>query len=162
MGDLAALDAQRAQATRAAAAKTETKSAPVVAAQPQSPDTRDVTPPGQAAVHVEPAAQREMPAPPTVMTVVPTDSGDLPAPPRNVGKYTVQLGASQHRTEALQLASRASTTGQKAYVVEARLPGKGVWYRVRVGAFPDKPAAERFRRDIERELRMDAVVMPTR
>ena len=94
--------------------------------------------------------------------VAPANVDDLPAPPRNAGKYTVQLGASQSRTDALQLASRASVAGQKAYIVEAKLPGKGVWYRVRVGAFRDKPAADRFRRDIERELRTDAVVMPTR
>src|ERR671937_457867 len=49
------------------------------------------------------------------------------APPRNVGKYTVQLGATQSRTDALQLASRSSAAGLKAYVAEARLPGKGVW-----------------------------------
>jgi hypothetical protein len=33
---------------------------------------------------------------------------------------------------------------------------------VRVGAFADKDSAERFRRDVERELRTSAVVMPAR
>jgi hypothetical protein len=33
---------------------------------------------------------------------------------------------------------------------------------VRVGVFTDKDSAERFRRDVERELRTSAVVMPAR
>src|SRR5439155_836937 len=46
-------------------------------------------------------------------------------------------------------------------VVEANLGPKGTWYRVRVGAFQDKDSANRFRKDVERELRTAAVVMPT-
>jgi cell division septation protein DedD len=113
-------------------------------------------------VRIDPAAKKEVPAPPTPISVASDEPDDLPALPKNVGKYTVQLGASQSRAEALQLASRSSAAGLKAYIAEARLPGKGVWYRVRVGAFPDKAAAERYRRDVERELRTSAVVMPTR
>jgi cell division septation protein DedD len=160
MGDLAALDEQRAQAIRAAAVKADTRPPPAVVAQQVPAEAHDVTPPTPTAVRVDPAPKKEVPAPPPAMTVAQADADDVPAPPRNVGKYTVQLAASQSRTDALQLASRASATGQKVYIVEAKLPGKGVWYRVRVGAFRDKPAAERFRRDIERELRTDAVVMP--
>ena len=62
---------------------------------------------------------------------------------------------------ALQLAARAAAAGLKAYVVEAHLPGKGVWYRIRVGAFAERSAADRYRRDVERELRTSAIVMPT-
>jgi cell division septation protein DedD len=162
MGDLAALDEQRAQAIRAASAKPETRLPPAVVAQQPPAERHDVTPPTPTVVRVDAAPKKEVPPPPPVMTVAPADADELAAPPKNVGRYTVQLGASQSRTDALQLASRASAAGQKAYIVEAKLPGKGVWYRVRVGAFRDKPAAERFRRDIERELRTDAVVMPTR
>ena len=158
MGDLAALDAQRAQAT---SSKPAAKAAAVVA-QPEPAEPRDVAPPAQTAIRVDPPPRNEVSAPPTAMSVAAAEPADLPAPPRNVGKYTVQLGATQSRTEAVQLASRSSAAGLKAYVAEARLPGKGVWYRVRVGAFTDKPAAERYRRDVERELRTAAVVMPTR
>jgi len=111
-----------------------------------------------------------MPAPPATVNVAATrpvavpalEPADLPAPPKNVGKYTVQLGASPNRAEALQLASRSAAAGLKVYVVEVRLPGKGTWYRVRLGAFAAKDAADRYRRDVERELRTSAVVMPTR
>jgi cell division protein FtsN len=46
--------------------------------------------------------------------------------------------------------------------MEADLGAKGTWFRVRVGAFGDKDSANRFQKDVERELRVAAVVMPTR
>jgi DedD protein len=154
LGDLAALDAQRSQMQRSAAAAPGEPKAQVPAA------------------HVDAPAKREMPAPPATVSVVPTQTvtvpppeieSPLPPPPARLGAYTVQLGASQHRAEALQLASRAEAAGLKPYVVEARLPLKnGIWYRVRVGAFSDKASAERYRRDVDRELRTAAAVMPTR
>jgi DedD protein len=159
-GDLAVLDEQRAQASRAASSKPEPKVAAAVA-QPDRAEQRDLAPPAPTAMRVDPAPKKEVPAPPTAISVAPAEPDDLPAPPKNVGKYTVQLGASQSRTEALQLAMRSSAAGLKAYVAEAGLPGKGIWYRVRVGAFSDKAAAEKYRRDVERELRTSAVVMPT-
>jgi len=141
-GDLAALDAQRALAQRAPVREA---AAPEPAREelPLPPATVDVAPPRPAALASEgPAA--------------------LPEAPADPGRFTVQLGASQDRSDAAHLAARAVGAGLKAYVSEARLPGKGIWYRVRVGAFADKESAERFRRDVERELRTSAVVMPAR
>ncbi len=86
----------------------------------------------------------------------------LTAPPRNLGPFTVQIGASQDHGDAQRLESRARLAGLKPYIVEARLANKGTWYRVRVGSFNDKDAANNFRRDVERELRLTAMVMPTR
>jgi len=139
-GDLVALDEQRALAQRA----------PVAALSAAA--TNEVAPPA-AAVTVAPARASAAAA---------DRSEALPAPPVDPGKFTVQLGASPERNDAAQLAARAAAAGLKAYVAEARLPGKGVWYRVRIGAFADKESAERFRRDVERELRTSAAVMPAR
>jgi cell division septation protein DedD len=85
----------------------------------------------------------------------------LTPPPRDVGEFTVQIGASQDRAEALRMEHKARAAGLKPYVVEANLGSKGTWYRVRVGAFKDKDAATRYRQDVERELRGPAVVMPS-
>jgi cell division septation protein DedD len=182
MGDLAALDAQRAQPQRAAPSAAEPKPQ-VPSVQPQAPRPGIAAPaadrPAQDArvvasspVRIDPPPKKEVPPPATTVSITPprpvavapaeTDA-PLPPPPSRLGAYTVQLGASQHRTEALQLASRAAAAGLRPYVVEARLPAKdGLWYRVRVGAFSDKKSAERYRRDVDRELRTSAVVMPTR
>jgi len=142
-GDLAALDQQRAEAQRRAAVKDPPES------QPQPRVAKDVAAP-PATVTIAPAAP------------APEDRAPFPEPPVDPGKFTVQLGASQDSSDAAQLAARAGAVGLKAYVAEVRIPGKGTWYRVRVGSFPDKPSADRFRRDVERELRAPAAVMPAR
>src|SRR3989440_5111230 len=144
-GDLVALDEQRVRAQRVS------------------------TPPRSDEPAARPEAKKEVPPPPSTVNVAPTrpvamkpEPPNMPEPPGDPGNFTVQLGASQDSADAAQLAGRAGAAGLKAYVAEARLPGKGVWYRVRIGAFADKDSAERFRRDVERELRTSAVVMPTR
>jgi cell division septation protein DedD len=117
------------------------------------------------------APMRTIPAPPSATSVPPgartaqviaPQTGALPAPPPDVGKFTVQVGATQDRVEAREMVARASKGGLHPYVAEARLAGRGLWYRVRMGAFADRAAADRYRRDVERELRTPAVVMPTR
>jgi cell division septation protein DedD len=163
--DLAVLDAQReAQhpsqeqhlpapvANRTATVQPEPPR--VVAPRPAEPARESVrsVPPPSPPISVAP--QRALPAKPVPST--------LPHPPAELGNFTVQLGASQDKTDAARLASRALAGGLRPYVAEARLPGKGLWYRVRVGAFPDRDTADRFRRDVERELRMSAAVMPSR
>ena len=67
--------------------------------------------------------------------------------------------ASPEKAEALKLENKARAAGLKPYVVEANLGAKGTWYRVRVGSFPDKDKASRYRSDVERELRSTAIVM---
>ncbi|HWE22759.1 MAG TPA: SPOR domain-containing protein [Myxococcales bacterium] len=172
MGDLVALDQQRSAEPRAkiaaAQARPQTTAATVASPAPEQPAQN--APAAAPVVRIAPPPKKEVPAPPATVNIAPARTvdvapadpgGPLPPPPSRLGKYTVQIGASQHRAEALQLAAQAGTAGLKAYVVEARLPTTGLWYRVRVGAFSDKNAANRYRRDVERELRTSAVVMPT-
>jgi cell division septation protein DedD len=61
----------------------------------------------------------------------------------------VQLGASQKREEAEALARKLRSLGPR--VEEAEIPGKGRFYRVRVGHFESKEAAEKYRADVKRE-----------
>lgn len=102
------------------------------------------------------------PAPQRAVQVASTTPVALTAPPRDPGEFTVQIGASQDRAEAQHMEGKARAAGLKPYAVEADLGKRGTWYRVRVGAFHDKEAANQFRRDVERELRSPAVVMTTR
>jgi len=180
IGDLAALDAQREQAQRTPPAKplptpaAKAAPAPAVAkAAAEVPDEQvpeSGKPPPEAPKPKAEAKPKEIPPPPgpvsvtpaKAVTVKPAQPAALPGPPADWGKFTVQLGASQERADALALAARAGAAGLKPYVVEARIPGKGIWYRVRVGAFPDRDAADRYRRDVEREMRTAAAVMPAR
>jgi septal ring-binding cell division protein DamX len=66
-------------------------------------------------------------APPKAAAAAPA----LVAPPK--GRFTLQLSSFPDRSEADALARRFSAQG--AYVVTSEIPGKGTWYRVRVGSY---------------------------
>jgi cell division septation protein DedD len=163
---LAALDAQARRPEARTAPHPEPAKAPPPPAAPNPPSQ----PPAERPAPVRAASV--IPPPPRSATVIPPPSRPvqvaapaLPAlapPPRDLGEFTVQVGASQDRGEAARLESRVRSSGLRPYVVEAKLGRKGTWYRIRVGAFRDRESAMRFRKDVERELRTVAVVMPTR
>lgn len=171
-GDLAALDEQHA----AEPVRPAEKPAPAPEPAPKVAQSSVGAPPVEQDGPTRPAAVTAAPAPVTVVTshkpvvvdppkavvVRPPHEPALTPPPRDLGAFTVQIGASPDRAEALRLESRARAAGLRPYVVEAHLGAKGTWYRVRVGSFKDKDSAGRYRKDVERELRASAVVMPAR
>lgn len=66
------------------------------------------------------------------------------APPhKNDAQYTVQVSAFQTAEEADAYRASLERKGYEPYVVPADIPGKGIWYRVRVGHFELKEAANR-------------------
>jgi DedD protein len=168
--DLAAFDVVQAQpkpAPAAAKAEPATKPAEPRAAAPAPAQAKPVPAPvAEAALadtHGEttiiPAPVREPLVVPPPPKPPPATGISLTAPPRDLGAWTVQIGASPEKSEALRLENKARAAGLKPYVVEANLGAKGTWYRVRVGSFPDKDKASRYRSDVERELRSTAIVM---
>lgn len=72
------------------------------------------------------------------------------APPASQsGAWTVQLGSAQDRSEAQRIAKRFDRYHPR--VETADLGAKGRWYRVRVGRYESRAAAERFLKDLQRE-----------
>ena len=64
--------------------------------------------------------------------------------------YSVQVASSQRREDAERLVQRFGANGFQAYIMEADLGAKGVWYRVRVGNFVKRDQAEEFKKELER------------
>jgi DedD protein len=160
--DLAALDARAHHADPAAKAPAPApEPAARTAAAADRPQGAQKPESVRTVLASTPRAATVVPPPPRAVQIPPAAVVALTPPPRDVGEYTVQLGASRERGEAARLEGKARGAGLKPYVVEANLGAKGTWYRVRVGAFQDKDSANRFRKDVERELRAAAVVMPT-
>jgi len=158
-GDLAALDAQARTTAPAHPEPPPSKATAPALEAPAKPEPVRVAsivpaPPAKVATVVTPPPPRALQVPPPPVALTP--------PPRDLGTYTVQIGATQERGDAARLEGRARSAGLKAYVQEADLGARGSWYRVRVGAFRDRDSADRFRKDVERELRVAAVVMPAR
>lgn len=59
------------------------------------------------------------------------------------GRFSIQVAAVQNAQSAEQLAAKLRKQGYRAYRLRSEVAGKGVWYRVRVGAFEDRGEANR-------------------
>jgi DedD protein len=77
------------------------------------------------------------------------------------GAFTLQLSAFQSRPEADRFAARLRDKGYAPYILAAEVPGKGTWYRVRMGSFASREAAGRYLTDFKRETQLDAYVAGT-
>jgi cell division septation protein DedD len=85
----------------------------------------------------------------------------VPAPPPRPAKpWTIQLAAAHDRAEAERVAARFAALNPR--IEEADVPGKGRFWRVRIGAFDTREAAERYLRDAGRETGAKGFVAPSR
>jgi cell division protein FtsN len=118
-----------------------------LAPEPSTPAPASVPTPAPATLaSATPAAARPAPA--------------VPAPTPATKPWTVQLAAAADRAEADRLAGKFASLN--ARVEEATVPGKGRFYRVRVGSFETKEAAQRYLRDVGRETGAKGIVVPSR
>lgn len=83
------------------------------------------------------------------------------APAGREGGYQLQVSSFRTQTEADQFAAQLRARGHKAWVIEAHVPGRGTWYRVRIGPFPSQHAAASYRAGFEgREHVVPFIVQP--
>ncbi len=156
-GDLEALD-------RAPAAPPPAKPEPLTFHDRLTKDTPAPPPPPEPAA-APPSAAPPPVAPPKAPAPSPAPAAPPPvaaaAPePAPLKPWTVQLAASEHRAEAERLAARFAPLGPR--IEEAIVPGKGRFFRVRVGSFETKEAAQRYLRDAARETGAKGIVTPSR
>jgi DedD protein len=71
------------------------------------------------------------------------------SPPGHEGAYQLQVSSFHTQGEAQGFADQLRARGHKAYVLEANVPGRGTWYRVRIGPFATPRAATEYRADFE-------------
>jgi cell division septation protein DedD len=157
-GDLEALDHAPAPAPPAKEPLTFhdrlTKETPPAA--PPPPAAAPNPPP--AATSTPPAASTSA-APPTAKPAAPANPFESKPPPPD-RPWTVQLAATQDRAEAERTAARFAALNPR--VEPAEVPGRGRFWRVRVGAFDTRQAAERYLRDVARETGAKGFVTPSR
>lgn len=132
---------------------------------PQAPEPRPAAPkaapappaPADSAPPAPAAAPAPVPAPAAAPPPAPAPKPRaLPAPREPA--FAVQVGASQDPAEAARIVEKFKA--QRARVVAADIPGKGRWYRVRVGAFEDRASAEAYLKDLARETGAKGFVTP--
>jgi DedD protein len=137
-----------------------------------------VPPSGPPAVRERPpeAPPGEHPAATTVAMLEPTTAGEpgpgaagparkatppsapVPSPgetPRGKGRFTLQLGSFPDRAEAEAFARQF---GPQPYVLPSEIPGRGTWYRVRVGDYPSLKDAVAAKASFEKQHSVIAYV----
>jgi cell division septation protein DedD len=129
----------------------ESAPAPAPVAQP--------APPPRAAEAPAPAAPAPIPAP-APAAPAPALAPEPPPDAAPQKPWTVQLAAAQDRAEAERIATRFGALNPR--IEAADVPGKGRFYRVRVGGFDTKDAAERYLKDVARETGAKGYVTPSR
>jgi DedD protein len=76
------------------------------------------------------------------------------------GRYALQLGAFPDRAQADAFAKRFGAASP--FVISAEVPGKGLWYRVRVGDYGSQKEAVAAKSDFEKEYNSIAYVVGPR
>lgn len=67
------------------------------------------------------------------------------------GKFTIQVSAFQSRSQADHLVSNLKNKGYDAYIAQAVIPGKGIWYRVRIGTYGSRDDAQKTANTLKRK-----------
>lgn len=75
-------------------------------------------------------------------------------------KYSIQVGSYGNLDEAHEMVGHWKGKGYPAFLVSADLPGKGRWYRVRMGGFDDKNAAANYMNQFKSREKVEAFVAP--
>jgi cell division septation protein DedD len=141
--------------------------APVPPAQPPpATDRLPVVPlPAQAVLEATPVVTR----PRDTLTKAATDASQMlnPAPTSNdtvaaghEGGYQLQVSSFRTQGEAQAFADQLRARGHKAHVVEAHVPSRGTWFRVRIGPFATQRAASQYRTGFEAREHVVPFVVP--
>ena len=95
---------------------------------------------------------------PMVAETLPTSTAET-APVGREGKYTLQVVSYDKREEAEEFAKALRTRGHKAYVMQAEVPERGRFYRVRVGPFDHRQEARGYQDQFEEDEHMRTILV---
>ncbi len=74
-------------------------------------------------------------------------------------RYTIQVSSHPERQTAEEDVRRMKQSGFAAFIVTSELQGKGTWYRVRIGRFTNRDAAEKLQKEIHAKVGMESIVV---
>lgn len=114
-------------------------------AEPNPRATAPVDPPAPPIDEDDPDAG----APPAKPVAPPTAKPAAPAKENTGNRYTLQIKAARDKAEADVAMAELRRAGFKPHLVLADVPGKGRFYRVRIGRFASMAEARDFQRDFK-------------
>lgn len=128
--------------------------APVVPIDEPKPEPAKPAPPKPEVAAAAPKPEAPLPAGKPQVVAQPAKKPD--APP--AGRFTLQVSAFPERADAEDFMKKIQAAGYKPFVVASEIPGKGVFYRVRVGDYATRQAALDAKAEFERKQRIIAYV----
>lgn len=97
---------------------------------------------------------------PLVEASIPSAPNERDSAPRGEeGEFTLQVISYDNREAAERFAQGLRAKGHQAFVMEAEIPERGTYYRVRIGPFKWRYKANRYRRDFEATEHMNTYVV---
>ncbi len=106
------------------------------------------------------ASQQDIPKPAPVKKSPAPAKKELPAKQASSKlRYTIQVSSHQEKQDAEDEVRRMKQNGFAASVISSPLPGKGTWYRVRVGSFSNREAAERLQREVRAKIGISPIIV---
>src|SRR5215472_4233707 len=154
----------RQGASSPAASAAPAEKPPTVPVGPPPPADRlpVVAVPAQDVLEATPVVTR----PRDPLTKAATDSARITTPaaattaPGHEGGYQLQVSSFRAQNEADEFADQLRARGHKAYVLEAHVPGRGTWFRVRVGPFSTQHTAATYRASFEAKEHVVPFIVP--
>ncbi len=108
------------------------------------------------------AALAPKPLPPTKAQVVQATPAKKPDANKKTdvaqSHFTLQLSAFPEKSDAEEFMHKIQTAGYKPFLVASEIPGKGVFFRVRVGDYASRQSAVDAKAEFERKQRIIAYV----
>lgn len=130
---------------------------------PPASDRLPVVPlPAQNVLEASPVVTR----PRDALTRAASDSGQIvtpataAAPSGKEGGYQLQVSSFRTQAEADAFSNQLRARGHKAYTVEANVPGRGKWFRVRIGPFSSQVQAANYRATFEAREHVVPFIVP--
>lgn len=77
----------------------------------------------------------------------------------SVGGYAVQVMSFRDRPSASEMAQKLEQRGFRSFVASADIPGRGTFFRVRVGRFKSRYAAKRAQKRLEQQESLPGFVV---
>lgn len=114
--------------------------------------------PEAAPAKAEPAAPAKKAPEKKVAEAAPAPAKAAETAPDTSG-YSVQVASSRDRDDTERLAKKLEAAGYPARVVPADIPGKGRWYRVRVGDYGSRQDAAMKQAEIKLALNLAGIVV---
>lgn len=168
-----AVETKKAEKPIAEAKKVEPKApavkaekTPAVAAD-EVGDDDDARPEPKVEAKVEAKAEAKKPEPKKLEAAKPVLPAARPQvvqqqgakkPDATASHFTLQLSAFPDKADAEEFMRKIQSAGYKPFLVASEIPGKGVFYRVRVGDYGSRQAAVDAKAEFERKQRIIAYV----